>query len=242
MQASFGRLFQMRDQGQRITHDPLRFTPAERLLASMRHAAPLQPQRNVMPNRRVLSVIVLLGLTLLLAPGIGRTEDYPSRPIRLIITTPAGSLVDVLGRLYAQDLSDRLGQTIVVDNRPGAMTKIGADALNRAPPDGYTLMIVTSEATMLPFLKKSYRYDPVKDFTPIALLATSWTVFAINPKVPANTLAQLVDYARSRPGGVRYGTGGVGGALHIAVEMLRFKTGAEFVHVPYRGGGQAASD
>jgi tripartite-type tricarboxylate transporter receptor subunit TctC len=118
------------------------------------------------------------------APGrawTGQTEDYPSRPVRLVITTPAGSLVDVLGRLFAQDLSDRLGQTIVVDNRPGAMTQIGADALNRASPDGYTLMIVTSEATMLPFLKKSYRYDPVKDFTPIALLATSWTVFAINP-------------------------------------------------------------
>src|SRR6516225_7866056 len=129
-----------------------------------------------------------------------------------------------------------------VDNRPGAMTQIGADALNRASPDGYTLMIVTSEATMLPFLKKSYHYDPVKDFTPIALLATSWTVFAVNPKVPANTLAELIAYSKANPGRVRYGSGGVGGALHIAVEMLRLKTGADLVHVPYRGGGQAASD
>src|SRR6516225_4591175 len=111
-----------------------------------------------------------------------------------------------------------------VDNRPGAMTQIGADALNRASPDGYTLMIVTSEATMLPFLKKSYHYDPVKDFTPIALLATSWTVFAVNPKVPANTLAELIAYSKANPGRVRYGSGGVGGALHIAVEMLRLKT------------------
>jgi tripartite-type tricarboxylate transporter receptor subunit TctC len=129
-----------------------------------------------MPNRRTINVIALAGVMLLLGLAPGQTEDYPSRPVRLIITTPAGSLVDVLGRLFAQDLSDRLGQTIVVDNRPGAMTQIGADALNRASPDGYTLMIVTSEATMLPFLKKSYRYDPVKDFTPIALLATSGTV------------------------------------------------------------------
>src|SRR2546422_3560759 len=182
------------------------------------------------------------GVMLLLALGPGRTEDYPSRPVRLIITTPAGSLVDVLGRLFAQDLSDRLGQTIVVDNRPGAMTQIGADALNRASPDGYTLMIVTSEATMLPFLKKSYRYDPVTDFAPIALLATSWTVFAVNPKVPANTLAELIAYSKANPGRVRYGSGGVGGALHIAVEMLRLKTGADLVHVPYRGGGQAARD
>jgi tripartite-type tricarboxylate transporter receptor subunit TctC len=169
-------------------------------------------------------------------------DDYPSRPIRLIVTTPAGSLVDVLGRMFADDLGARLGQSLVVDNRPGGMTQIGAEALNHAPPDGYTLMIGTSEATMLPFLKKTYRYDPIKDFTPIALLATSWTVFAVNPKVPATTLPELVAYAKSHPGGVRYGTGGVGGALHIAVEMLRLKTGGDFVHVPYRGGAQAATD
>jgi tripartite-type tricarboxylate transporter receptor subunit TctC len=195
-----------------------------------------------MPNRRALSVILLAGFALSLASVIARADDYPSRPIRLIITTSAGSLVDVLGRLYAQDLSERLGQPIVIDNRPGAMTQIGAETLNRATPDGYTLMIGTSEATMLPTLKKNYRYDPVKDFTPIARLVTSWTVFAINPKVPANTLAELVAYSKANPGKVRYGSGGVGGALHIAVEMLRYKTGADLVHVPYRGGGQAASD
>src|SRR5882757_10479455 len=145
-----------------------------------------------MSKRPALSVTLLAGLMLLPSPAPGRAEDYPSRPIRLIITTPAGSLVDILGRLFAQDLSERLGQPIVIDNRPGAMTQIGADTLNRAPPDGYTLMIGTSEATLLPFLKKSYRYDPVRDFTPIALVASSWTVFAINPKVPANSLAELI--------------------------------------------------
>jgi tripartite-type tricarboxylate transporter receptor subunit TctC len=195
-----------------------------------------------MPNRCKLSVLFLAALTLVLAPSVARTQDYPSRPIRLIITTPAGSLVDVLGRLYAQDLAERLGQPIVIDNRPGAMTQIGADALNRATPDGYTLMIGTSELTMLPFLKKAYRYDPVKDFSPIALLVTSWTVFAIHPKVPVHTLPELIAYSKANPGKVRYGSGGVGGALHIAVEMLRYKTGADLAHVPYRGGGQAASD
>ena len=195
-----------------------------------------------MRKRCRLSVLFPAALALLLAPGAAETQDYPSRPIRLIITTPAGSLVDVLGRLYAQDLAERLGQPIVIDNRPGAMTQIGADALSRATPDGYTLMIGTSELTMLPFLKKNYRYDPVKDFTPIALLVTSWTVFAIHPKVPANTLSELIAYSKANPGKVRYGSGGVGGSLHIAVEMLRYKTGADLVHVPYRGGGQAASD
>jgi tripartite-type tricarboxylate transporter receptor subunit TctC len=95
---------------------------------------------------------------------------------------------------------------------------------------------------MLPFLKKNYHYDAVKDFTPIALIASSWTVFAVNPKVPANTLSELIAYSKANPGKVRYGSGGVGGALHIAVEMLRLKSGADLVHVPYRGGGQAASD
>jgi len=196
----------------------------------------------LMRKRSSFSAALLVGFVLLLSSAPGRAQDYPTRPIRLIITTPAGSLVDVLGRLLAQDMSERLGQPIVIDNRPGAMTQIGADTLNRAPPDGYTLMIGTSEATMLPFLKKSYRYDPVKDFTPIALVASSWTVFAINPKLPANSLAELVAYSKANPGKVRYGSGGVGGSLHIAVEMLRLKTGADLVHVPYRGGGQAASD
>src|SRR3979411_1661233 len=189
-----------------------------------------------MPKRPAILALLLAGLMLLLAPEPGRTEDYPSRPLRLIITTPAGSLVDVLGRLFAQDMSERLGQPIVIDNRPGAMTQIGADALNRATPDGYTLMIGTSELTMLPFLKKNYRYDPVKDFTPVALLVTSWTVFAIHPKVPANTLAELIAYSNANPGKVRYGSGGVGGSLHIAVEMLRYKTGGGLVHRPSPGG------
>ena len=95
---------------------------------------------------------------------------------------------------------------------------------------------------MLPFLKKSYRTDPIKDFTPIALAVTSWTVFAVNPKVPANTLPELVAYSKTHEGGVRYGSGGTGGVLHIAVEMLKLKSGGNFVHVPYRGGAQAATD
>lgn len=193
------------------------------------------------PGRRLgglLRVLAML-LPLMVAASSALGEDYPSRPIRLIITSPAGSLVDVLGRLIADDLGTRLGQTIVADNRAGAMTQVGSDALNRAPPDGYTLMLGTSELTMLPSLKKGYRYDPIKDFTPVALAATSWTVFAVNPRVPARTLTEFIDYAKVNPGRVRYGSGGVGGALHVAVEMLKLK---DLVHVPYRGGAQAATD
>jgi tripartite-type tricarboxylate transporter receptor subunit TctC len=186
--------------------------------------------------------LLIFAALIVLTPAVARADDYPTRPVRLIITTPAGSLIDVLGRIIGNDLSERLGRPIVIDNRPGAMTKLGADAINRAAPDGYTLMIGTSESTMLPFLKKSYKLDPVRDFTPIALVATSWTVFAVNPKVPAKTLPELVAYAKAHPGAIKYGSGGVGGALHIAVEMLKLKAGIDLTHIPYRGGGQAAQD
>ena len=173
-------------------------------------------------------------------PAAAVAQDYPTRPIKLLIHTPPGSLVDVLGRLVGQELSDRLGQSLIIDNRVGGATIIAVEQLKNSPPDGYTLMINTSEATMLPFLKKSYRTDPIEDFTPIALVVTSWTVFAVNPKVPANTLPELVAYSKSHP--VRYGSGGTGGALHLAGEMLKLKSGGNFVHVPYRGGAQAATD
>ncbi len=185
-----------------------------------------------------LSAVALLTLVVAPAPA----QDYPNRPIRLLIHTPPGSLVDTLGRIIGQELSERLGQSVVPDNRPGAASMIAVEQLVRAPADGYTLIINAPEATMLPVLKKSYHYDAIKDFTPIALVVTSWTVFAINPKVPANTLAELIAYSKSHPGGVRYGSGGVGGALHIVVEMLKQKSGGNFVHVPYRGGAQAATD
>jgi tripartite-type tricarboxylate transporter receptor subunit TctC len=186
----------------------------------------------------------LLVILAVLASGVGaaKAQDYPARPIKLLIHTPPGSLVDVLGRLVGQELGDRLGQSFVIDNRTGGATMIAVEQLKNSPADGYTLMINTSEATMLPFLKKSYRTDPIKDFTPIALVVTSWTVFAVNPKVPANTLPELIAYSKTNPGGVRYGSGGTGGVLHIAVEMLKLKSGGNFVHVPYRGGAQAATD
>lgn len=187
---------------------------------------------------RILAVAALVACGAIEAVA----QDYPSRPIRLLIHTPPGSLVDVLGRLIGQELGDRLGQPLVVDTRPGGATMIAVEQLRNSPTDGYTLMVNTSEATMLPFLKKSYRIDPIKDFTPIALVVTSWTVFAVHPSVPANTLQELVAYSKTHEGGVRYGSGGTGGVLHIAVEMLKLKSGGNFVHVPYRGGAQAATD
>jgi tripartite-type tricarboxylate transporter receptor subunit TctC len=192
--------------------------------------------------RRWLIADLCFVALLMFASPCARADDYPSHPIHLIITSPAGSLVDVLGRVVAAGMSERLGQPIVVDNRPGGMTQLGTDMLIHADPDGYTLMLGASELTMLPFLKKDYRYDATKDIVPVALITTSWTVFAIYPGLPPQTLPEFIDYAKANPGKLRYGSGGVGGALHIAVEMLKLKTGIDLIHVPYRGGGQAATD
>jgi len=192
--------------------------------------------------RRAIGFLFFYILLLGLCPEPATSQDYPSRPIRMLVTSPAGSLVDVLARLLTTELGARLGQSIVIDNRPGGSGQVATEALTRSPADGYTLMLGTSEMAILPYLKKSYRIDPLKDITPIALVTTSWTVFAVNPKVPAQTLPELISYSKANPGAIRYGSGGVGGALHIIVEMLKLKTGADLVHIPYRGGSQIATD
>ena len=195
-----------------------------------------------MPRRSLIATLCTVAFVLFGALHPVAADDYPSRPIHLIVTSPAGSLVDVLGRLYAEAISAKLGQPIVVDNRSGGMTMLGTDVLTHADPDGYTLMIGPSELAMLPFLKNDYRYEPGKDYTPVALVTSSWTVFAIYPGLPPKTLPEFIAYAKANPGKLRYGSGGVGGALHIAVEELKLKTGIDIVHVPYRGGGQMVAD
>jgi len=176
------------------------------------------------------------------AAAPARADDYPSKPVKLIVTTPPGGLVDILGRLLAQALGPRLGQTVIVENRSGATTQLGAEVVVHAPPDGYTLLIGTSELTMLPALKRHVPYDLLRDFTPVALVASSWTVFAINPKLPPRTLPEFIAYAKAHPGQIHYGSNGVGGSLHIAVELLQMQAGVKLVHIPYRGGAQAAAD
>ena len=176
------------------------------------------------------------------APIAALAQNYPAHAIHYIVPFPPGGITDMMARTVAQKTSDAWKQSVVVDNRPGGMTQVGTEVLFRAEPDGYTLMIGPSELTMLPFLKKAYPYDPTRDVVPVALITTSWTVFAIYPGLPPQTLPQFIDYAKARPGKLRYGSGGVGGALHIAVEMLKLKTGIDLIHVPYRGGEQAATD
>src|SRR6185503_19350674 len=195
--------------------------------------------------RRSANRLVKLGLAALtfLGAATALAQDYPSKQIRLITSAAPGGLNDLLSRVIAQGLTPQLGQTLFVENRPGAMTMIGNELASRAAPDGYTLLIGAGEMTMLPYLKKSAAsFDPLKDLTPVALAVSTYGAFVASPKFPVRTIPELIAYAKSNPGKVRYATNGVGGALHIAMELLQMKAGIQLEHIPYKGTAQVAND
>jgi len=185
----------------------------------------------------LLRGIVAFGLAWVCA-GVG-AQDYPSRPVRLISGSP-GSTSDISARFIAQKLSERWGQQVVVDNRPGAGGIIGAEIGAVAAPDGYTLTVghIGTHASAQ-FLFKKLPYDPVKDFAPISLMTNSGIALAVHPAVPAKDLREFVAYARAKPGGVNYGSAGGGTSSQLSGELFNQMTGAKLVHIPYKGAGFA---
>ncbi len=197
--------------------------------------------------RRALVTSMLLGL-----PGLARAADtvalpgggtYPDHPIRLVVPLPAGGGADVVARLIAHQISPALGAAIVVENRPGGGTIIGAEVAAHSRPDGYTLLLgtATTHATNIS-LYKSLPYDPVKDFEPVALVAVLPLIMVAHPSVPANSLAELIAYARKHPGKVNFASTGNGSSIHLAGEMLKMVAGVDMVHVPYKGATPALVD
>ena len=182
------------------------------------------------------------GLALLAASPALAQAAYPSRTIKMIVPYPAGGTTDLLGRLVADQLKSGLGATVVVENKPGAGTTLGADQVAKSEPDGYTLLMATS--TTLAINKTLYKklpYDPVKDFAPIALVAGVPFALIINPTIPAKTLAEFIAYAKSKPG-LAYGSAGNGSPQHLGAEMLKTAAGIDIRHVPYRGSIPAMLD
>lgn len=182
------------------------------------------------------------GVLLLLGAFPARAQTYPSRTIKLIVPYPAGGTTDLLGRLIADQVRSGLGATIVVENKPGAGTTLGADQVAKSEADGYTLLMATS--TTLAINKTLYKklpYDPVKDFAPIALVAGVPFALIVNPDIPARTLSEFITYAKSRPG-LAYGSAGNGSPQHLGAEMLKTAAGLDFRHVPYRGSVPAMLD
>src|SRR5205807_4386850 len=175
------------------------------------------------------------GLAWLGASPAFAQAPYPSRNIRTIVPYPAGGTTDFLGRLVAEQLKTGLGATVIVENKPGAATALGAEQVARAEPDGYTLLMATSTTLAInKTLYKNLPYDPVKDFTPIALVAAVPFALIVNPQIPAATLAEFIAYAKSKPG-LAYGSAGNGSPQHLGAEMLKIAAQIDLRHVPYPG-------
>jgi len=193
-----------------------------------------------MPNllsRLTTAAVALLALTSLSAAA----DDYPNRPVKLIIPFPAGGSNDVVGRVVAKYLSDKLGQTVYVDNRGGAGGTIGTEALANATPDGYTLGIISIAHAVNPALYK-LNYDPIKSFAPISIFATGPNVLVVNPEMPVKSVAELLALAKQKPGELNYASAGVGSFQHLGGELFKLTANADIVHVPYKGGGPAMQD
>lgn len=171
------------------------------------------------------------------AHAAAAADSYPSRPIKIIVPTPAGGPVDVMGRLIANALN--VGQPVIVENRPGAGNTLGSRQVAQSDPDGYTLMVsAASGLIMSPMIYKSAGYD-ASSFAPIALIAEAPQLLVVNPQVPFKTVAELVTYAKANPNKLNYSTGGAGTLPHLAAELFKRQTGTEIMHVPYKGGGPA---
>src|SRR6476620_1328428 len=188
-----------------------------------------------------MALRLLLGFHLLLI-GTAHVcaQNYPAKPVRIMVGYAAGGSVDIVGRIFAQKLSEYLGQQFVVDNRPGAASNVAADLVAKSAPDGYTLLVSSSGSlgTNMAIYSKM-PYDPLKDLAPIALLLHQGNVLIVNPSVPAKSVKELIALAKSRKGQLNYGSGGSGSSQHMASELFQNVTGVHIVHVPYKGGAPA---
>jgi len=182
-----------------------------------------------------------LCLALLALAGAAHAQSYPTRPIRSIMTVAGGA--DIVARLVAQGLTRALGQPVVVETQSGAGGAIGAESVARAAPDGYTIMLTSASALVMNrFLSKSARLDPLRDFTPITKAFETVALVVASPALPVGSMRDLVEYAKSHPGRLSYGTSGIGTTHHLSGESIRLLTGIDWVHVPYKGGPPVITD
>jgi tripartite-type tricarboxylate transporter receptor subunit TctC len=189
----------------------------------------------------LLSRLIQTAVLLLALMSGAYADEYPNRPVRLIIPFPPGGSNDVVGRLVAKQLSEVLGKQVFVDNHPGAGGVIGTQACSLTPPDGYTLCLVSLAHAVNPSLYK-LEYDPIKSFTPISILATGPNVLVVHPDLPVNSVKELLELAKQKPGELDYASAGIGSFQHLGAELFKLMSGAKLVHVPYKGGGPAMTD
>ena len=194
-----------------------------------------------LPRRTFLNL--LAGAAAL--PGVSRiagAEAYPSRPVRIVVPVPPGGALDIIARLIGQWLSDHLGQTFVIENRPGAGTNLGVEAVARAPADGYTLLLIPQSVTTNATLYQHLNFDFIRDIVPIAMTSSLPLVMEVSLSNPAKTVPDFIAWVKANPGKVSMASGGTGSASHIGGEFFKMTTGIDMLHVPYRGGAPAVTD
>jgi len=177
-----------------------------------------------------------------LAAVCASAQNYPARPVRAVVPFTAGSAADSLARVIGQKLSESWNQQMVIDNRTGANTIIGTEAVAKAPPDGHTMLLANISLAINPALYNKLPYDAIRDFTPVSLTAAILVVLVVHPSLPVKSIKELVALAKARPGQINYASGGNGSAQHLPMEMLRLAAGINIVHVPYKGLGPAFND
>jgi len=183
--------------------------------------------------------LALLAAMLALLPA--QAQDYPGRPVRIIVPLAAGGGMDTVTRGLAQRLGDTFGQTFVVDNRPGAGSQVGLEILAAAAPDGHTLMMISATTVIHPLLYKS-RFDIVRDFAPVSQVTAQGYVLVVHPTIAAKSVAEVVQYLRANPGKLNYASSGIGSPIHMTTELFQIATGTRMTHVPYKGMGAAYAD
>ncbi len=194
-------------------------------------------------EKRLPSVMVALALLVGLLPSAASAQTYPTKPIRMIVPFTAGGGSDTMGRIVGQKLGERLGQQVVIENRPGAAGSIGADAAAKATPDGYTILLgSTSELVQYPNVNPKIPYNPLRDFAPVVMVGTVPLVLIVHPSLPVKNVKELVVLAKARPGEINFGSAGNGSTSHLAVEFFALVTGVKMTHVPYKGSPQAVID
>jgi tripartite-type tricarboxylate transporter receptor subunit TctC len=177
---------------------------------------------------------ILFGL--ILCVSAAHAQQFPSKPVRIVVPYPPGAVTDTLPRMVADKLREQWGQPVVVENKPGASGRIGTEAVAKSPPDGYTLAVgIVDTVVTAPYLVKNLPYDPVKDLVPVTMLARQSYVLVARQELPASNTAELVKYAKANPGKLRFGSWGLGSGAHLGMEMLKSASGANLEHVPYKG-------
>ena len=192
--------------------------------------------------RKTIPAIAVAAALCTAAP-VEAQQQYPAKPVRMVIAFPPGGGTDIVGRIVAQKLSEQWGQQVMPDNRGGAAGQIGTEMVARAPPDGYTMLMGHIAAlAILPSLVPKLSYDPSRDFTPVLLVAISPNLLAVHPSLPVRNAKELADLARKRPGELRFASSGAGSLQHLAGELFKLQAKVDMLHVPYKGSGQAVID